>query len=743
MKKQLFTFFTAISFGAAMAQVASPSWSTLQNANIPIPISGHHYMDAIDGNVAWVKGYDGQAPNLNYNYVSTTSNGGNTWNVNTVFPDTNTWQVSSLEAIDANTAWVVAWNQVTGGGGSLWKTSNGGATWSNVTAPGMFTNTAAFANWSAWLTPQVAILNGDPIGVGPEFELWRTTNGGTSWSLVPGTDIPNPLSGEYAVVDLYTHVGPDHIWFGTNRGRVYRSFDAGQTWSVSAVIAPGTGTVLEIDFASPTHGLAYMVTGSAPSTTVSLYNTYDGGVSWSKIPGQGGQIDLPVNYGANEMQPVPGTPGWYVSAGNSTVSLQGLSYSKDNGVTWTDFGSIGIGYVTVDMADRWNGWAGSFSNVPDNSWPGVFKYTGNTFNALFTLPTGLCLSGSNVTVSPVNTSSSAIGPYTQQWSASPAGVQFSSSTASVPVITFTSAGTYTISLDITDASGTNTHTQVISVVNCQPPVANFVLNSSTNCNNQAITFTNTSTGNPTPNYTVTLIPSNNTAINSSGNQYSLYFQDPGIYTVSLLASNISGNSSVTQTVEILECRPDVSISMPDSACRVQGTVEIMPVVNGTAAVQNFTWTILPINAGWLSFAPIGSGTPNGRRLILSNNPLTYSFTTYTITLATSNQYGTRSTSRVLTVTPDECPTGGVSVAELSWTGGVSLFPNPAHDRMYMNLPGGNMYTLKIYNILGAVVYSEKMAGGTHSVDVSAMKKGVYFAEISSGERSISKKFIIE
>ena len=268
---------------------------------------------------------------------------------------------------------------------------------------------------------------------------------------------------------------------------------------------------------------------------------------------------LPNNYGANEMQPVPGTP-YFVSAGNGNgvTAFGGLSYSMDNGITWIDWGSVNIGYVSLDMSDRWTGWAGSFTNFPDNSWPGIFKYSGNTFNAMFNLPSQLCLSGSSASATPVNNSGSPDGALTFNWSSSPSGVQFSSATASVPVLTFTNAGTYTITLVATDPDGPSTFTQVVQVANCAPPNAAFTL-TSTACNNSSVTLLNNSTGSPAPSVTITAQPQITVSAPGSGNQYTLNFGAPGTYTVNMLVSNISCTSSASQTVTINDCRPSAQV----------------------------------------------------------------------------------------------------------------------------------------------------------------------------------------
>lgn len=82
---------------------------------------------------------------------------------------------------------------------------------------------------------------GDPVG--GYFEIYTTTNGGTSWTRVPSANIPAPLVGEggYTTIkDISLEDGT--IWFGANYGRAYKSSDKGLTWTVTATPITDFGT---------------------------------------------------------------------------------------------------------------------------------------------------------------------------------------------------------------------------------------------------------------------------------------------------------------------------------------------------------------------------------------------------------------------------------------------------------------------------------------------------------------------
>ncbi len=360
MKKQILYLSLALS-SFAKAQTPSPDWSVNQATNFPYVSAGTRYLDAVNSNVVWAIGYDGFAASRNYNSFSRTINGGTSYNVGKVFPDTNTYVVSSIEGIDANTAWLTAYVKATGNKGVVYKTINGGTTWTNGGNATMFSNASSFANLTCFTSTNTGITMGDPKG--GEFEIYRTTDAGATWSVVPGANIPNPSSAtEYGFVDVYTKLGT-HIWFGTSTGRVYHSLDEGLNWTVGTVTGATAG-VTALAFTDANNGLAY---GYATGSVFGLYSTNNGGNTWTAMP-------VPVELGMSDICAVPGTNN-YVSCGATTGNTV-LSYSGDQGLTWTDWGSFGIQYLKVDFANSTSGWAGTFSDPTTASIGGIYKYNG-------------------------------------------------------------------------------------------------------------------------------------------------------------------------------------------------------------------------------------------------------------------------------------------------------------------------------------------------------------------------------
>lgn len=718
MKKSLLTILGMAGLSTILAQTPSPAWQTLQNTSYTLASASTKFLDVVSSQVVWGVGYSGVGVSANFNDFTRTTDGGNTWTTGYLYADTNTYVVSNMEGIDANTAWVASYLKTPQAQGAIHRTTNGGTTWTNMTASGMYTNSASFCNIVSFVTNSVGITMGDPhSGNANEFEIWRTTDGGTTWSIVAGANIPNPTSGEFGLVNVYEKYGTSNFWFGTNKGRIFRSTDQGQTWNVATL--PGTPTaslsVGDVAFSSPLSGIATVFNTSTTPATFEEYVTSDGGATWTKI------TSIDPNFGRNDVCGVPGT-GVFVSAANSTTSTS-LSYSKDGGITWIDFGAVAIPYLAVDFSDATSGWAATFQSGPGATGGGIYKFNGPT--SIFTAPSTVCLSGPSATIQPVNmTLGNATVTYS--WSVS-SGASVSSAGATSPVVTFTTNGTYTLTLLSTNSTTTNTSTQIVNVQSCISPSVSFSVPTGTNCNNAALSFTNTSTGSPTPTFSWSTSPAANVTISPSptASNAAITFSAPGVYSVTLWASNASGTAQVTQTVNVSNCAPVSSFTLPANTC----TGTALTMTNNSTGATSYSWSCSP-SAGSISSATAMSPT------ITFVNPATY-----TVTLKATNVSGSTISTQTITVTA--C--AGIAENNLL-SENVHVFPNPAKDFVVVELSSNytDSYTFTLTNILGKSVMSEKvLAKDKVSINLSNLSKGVYFLSVETKGQKATKKIVIE
>ena len=367
MKKSLLTLSAFVLSIGAFAQTPGPFWNNLLNTNFAVPSVASIYMDVVDANVVWATGLYGTGRGSEY--FTRTTNGGTSFTAGNIFPDTLLWHVSSIDALDANNAWVAAYRNAPSSTATIdviYHTVNGGVNWTDGGNTSMFTDAAAFANWVAFVSPSVGIAMGDQNPTtGGKHEIWRTVNGGTTWTLVPAANIPavNGAS-DTGITDVYTTFG-NNIWYGTGAGRIFRSTDAGQTWSVSP--SGNTGYILDIAFTTASNGLC--MAGNAGA--FGMYKTTDGGATWTAIP-------VTNTTGRRTLCAVPGT-NYYASASfsNSATAPATISISYDNGTTWNGGGGSGIiGYLNMGFANNAVGYAGVFSHSATASVGGMYKFSG-------------------------------------------------------------------------------------------------------------------------------------------------------------------------------------------------------------------------------------------------------------------------------------------------------------------------------------------------------------------------------
>ncbi len=363
MKKLLLSSFVLLS-GVAVAQ----SWAE-QATNFPTNF-GVDEMHIVDANTVWITAYDGSGGGTYPKIVSKTTNGGTTWTATTVSGPGGNALVSDIHAIDANTAFIVTAPHTAGANANrIWKTTNGGTSWTQQTSA---YGTNSFANHIYFWDANNGWTSGDPIADG-KFEMYKTTNGGTTWTAVAGR--PTPENGdEFTYVGLKEVVG-DNMWVGTSIGRILRSTNRGETWTgyyspaldFGGVITEGSSG--KMAFKDASNGLLITVDGGS---SAGLYSTNDGGANWEFLDPTGTWYFGDITY-------VPGTPNTYVSTGINfnDESWMGSAYSTDGGLTWINIDE-GSQRGKVKFLNSTTGWAGQFSDGPaPDGRTGILKFEGD------------------------------------------------------------------------------------------------------------------------------------------------------------------------------------------------------------------------------------------------------------------------------------------------------------------------------------------------------------------------------
>ncbi len=303
---------------------------------------------AVDENTVWAvvdSIYEGTPVSFTPKFLRTTD-GGATWKAGTVTGGKNFF-LMDIAAIDSNTAWATA-NNFTGFGGGIYKTTNGGASWTRqISTPCVF-----IYFFDAQNGVQVNLT-----GIG------RTTNGGTTWQTVANVPpaLPNEFNLIYSSNNARAQAG-DTIWVGTSKGRVYRSANRGQTWTVAQTSLGQNAVIHSLAFRNGRNGLAASA-HDGTSFKNQMAQTTDGGVTWTTITAPPSPMLTSIAY-------VPGTANSHVLV--SATFRPGSSYTSDGGANWTNVDN-GRYYSAVAFVSPTVGWAGGNTSA---TFGGMYKWIG-------------------------------------------------------------------------------------------------------------------------------------------------------------------------------------------------------------------------------------------------------------------------------------------------------------------------------------------------------------------------------
>jgi photosystem II stability/assembly factor-like uncharacterized protein len=293
----------------------APAW-TAQSSGVTARLRG---VSAVSDRVAWASGSGGT--------VVRTTDGGATWQTLTV-PDAAKLDFRDVDAVSADVAYVLSIGS--GESSRIYKTTDAGRTWAL-----QFTNTdpKAFFDAMAFWDADRGLAFSDSVD--GALVLLRTDNGGRNWTRVPAAGLPPALDNEGAFAASGTNVavfGRDHAWIGTSVSRVLRTTDGGRTWAAANTpLATGSSAgIFSIAFRDTEHGIVvggdYRKEGEAVDNAAV---TSDGGRTWTMVKGLSGFRSV-VSY-------VPGT------STAIAVGPQGADHSTDDGRTWRPLtGSSGL-----------------------------------------------------------------------------------------------------------------------------------------------------------------------------------------------------------------------------------------------------------------------------------------------------------------------------------------------------------------------------------------------------------------
>jgi photosystem II stability/assembly factor-like uncharacterized protein len=291
-------------------------------------------ISVVSEKVAWLAGSGGT--------FARTIDGEN-WQSNQV-PDSQKLMFRSVVGFDANHALLLAIGE--GEQSSILETQDGGKSWDTAW---INTDPKAFYDAMAFWDRQHGIAFSDPVE--GRFPLIVTDDGGASWKPL-AAKMPASIPGEGAFSASGTCIGvsgTSDVWIATGGGaisRIFRSRDAGKTWSVANCPIPAakpTSGVFGVTMATPKLGVAVGGDYKTPLKGGSqIAFTRDGGASWKFA-------SLFFPQGLIEAAAFVGNEIVVVGPGGSEVS-------NDQGRQWSSVSDSPKGMHTCGFSGR-TGWA--------------------------------------------------------------------------------------------------------------------------------------------------------------------------------------------------------------------------------------------------------------------------------------------------------------------------------------------------------------------------------------------------
>ncbi len=704
--KTLFSSFALFFFSIGLN---AQHWSQ-QNTQMAGTYTAVNQVSVVDSNIVWVNGWNGSNQGGFIKAMARTKDQGTTW-IPGSYAGLGTYvRPTDLCGVSYNKAFCVAYDTAAGVG-SFWKTTNGGTSWTIVA--GVLNNgTTSFADGVKFWDHGKGFCYGDPVN--NYFEIFTTSDSGSTWNPVNISHIPVSLSGEYGYNgSMCASIVPGGAgFFITNKGRVFKTIDYGATWELTPTTPYSSVSSGKI-FAS---SASYCLFGNFPtssSTVESWKYTANGGVTWDTLVPTG-------NFYRYQLCYVPGTANTFVAT--SPYTTRGISSSSDGGKTWTDFTDtaflqpeganiqcLGVGFYNSEI-----GWVGNYTQP--FSYNSILKYSSLSAKASAN-PGTICSGGS----SQLDVIATGGNLYTYSWTSSPAGF---TSNLKNPVVSPSVTTTYTVTVK----SGPNTTTSsvIVTFTTAYLPASIGISSNPEGaiCPGMSVTFTaNPVNGGNAPIYQWK-VNNSNTGSNSSTFTSST-LKNGDIITCLLTSSHscASGNPATSNSIPMtvsssLPFVVTITASPSGEICSGNSVTFSENHSNGGAS-PSYQWKINNSNAG--------TNSPTFTSSTLKNGDVVKCITTSSLSCATGNP----ATSNAVTISvSDICPwqqtsLNNTTVTELAVSGNTIFAVDGG---VYLSSDNGGNW-IKMNNGLPANIYADAIAANGNNIYVGTFSlsanSGVY------------------
>ena len=300
-----------------------------------------------------------------------------------------------------------------------------------------------------------------------------------------------------------------------------------------------------------------------------------------------------------------------------------------------------------------------------------------------------------------------------------------------PTVCYCQPGNWNVSLHINGPNGQydTTYVNYIHAGNC--PIAQFTNYTSTHhdtiCVGKCVDFIDESTN--LSDSWQWLFTGASTLTSTAENPENICYDNPGSFTVELIARNVFGwDTSQVQSIIVVECpQPSANFTFnpSDTICVGQCITFTDNSTQGSGPILYIQW----------SFA---GGLPN-LDTQASITPCIYYYDTgrYQVTLADSNAFGSDTAIHYITVLT--C-TGINSINNSNSE--ISIYPNPTNSAITLSNLRFGIYYLRITDVTGREIYHQPINNSNNTtIDVSDWSNGVYFYQLTNSKETFRGKFV--
>lgn len=353
------TLFLILLLLGTREKSQAQSW-TMQNGHVAAPGVSVADISASSATNAWAiattlfSGNFGAVP-----IFLRTTNGGQTW-APAFLPLDTSHTPSSIFALNQSIAWVTAYDMANENAGKVYKTVDGGASWTEQ-------STAAFTDAARY----IHFFNANEgVAVG-DSSVYLSSDGGLHWTF--NGSLPIPFPGPSHFTFNANEAKGDTVWLADSYGNFYRSIDRGQNWTL---LSGNLGTnVKGIAFKNANYGLAITATWTGSQTSGNytdggyIHRTNDGGATWTPTPYGLGSTNISTSAAKYDVAYLPGSQNTFVVS----CEIEGFScISLDGGMSW-QFIDSNQKHTALAFTSEQNGWSGGYLS---GFFEGIYKWDG-------------------------------------------------------------------------------------------------------------------------------------------------------------------------------------------------------------------------------------------------------------------------------------------------------------------------------------------------------------------------------